>query len=129
MGDDKVWSVEVALCINSTDDILQQFNFSEWDYPSGDGPRSPPLDLTSAAKIVFCTVNMIVSILGNCAVVVAVYHNPALRSTINFYLVNLAAADVLIALCCMWPHLVNDLTKPAFVLGPFMCKFNGFAQS
>lgn len=43
--------------------------------------------------------------------------------------VNLAAADVLIALCCMWPHLVNDLTKPAFVLGAFMCKFNAFAQS
>ncbi len=43
--------------------------------------------------------------------------------------VNLAVADVLIALCCMWPHLVNDLTKPAFILGAFMCKFNAFAQS
>nr|CAH0109844.1 unnamed protein product [Daphnia galeata] len=116
-------------CENATavTDILQ-FNFSEFDYPGGGGPWSPPLGLISAMKITFCVINMIGSILGNCAVIIAVYHNPALRSTINFYLVNLAVAGVLIALCCMWPHLVNDLTKPAFVLGAFMCKFNAFAQ-
>ncbi|XP_057376357.1 QRFP-like peptide receptor [Daphnia carinata] len=107
---------------------ISQFNFSEFDYPGGGGPWPPPLDFISAMKITFCVINMIVSILGNCAVIIAVYHNPALRSTINFYLVNLAVADVLIALCCMWPHLVNDLTKPAFILGAFMCKFNAFAQ-
>ena len=117
---------EVTFC-NATD--LLQFNFSEYDYPGGDGPWPPPLDFISAVKIAICIVNMIMSILGKCAVIVAVYHNPALRSTINYYLVNLAIADVLIALCCMWPHLVNDLTKPAFVLGAFMCKFNAFAQS
>lgn len=129
-NNDRVEDVELlGFCINSSLDILQQFNFSEYDYPSGEGPQWLPLDLVSAVKIAFCIINMLVSVLGNCAVIVAVYHNPALRSTINFYLVNLAVADVLIALFCMWPHLVNDLTKPVFVLGPFMCKFNAFAQS
>lgn len=76
-------------CENATavTDILQ-FNFSEFDYPGGGGPWPPPLGLISAMKITFCVINMIVSILGNCAVIIAVYHNPALRSTINFYLVN-----------------------------------------
>lgn len=76
-------------CENATavTDILQ-FNFSEFDYPGGGGPWSPPLGLISAMKITFCVINMIGSILGNCAVIIAVYHNPALRSTINFYLVN-----------------------------------------
>ena len=141
---------------NSTD-LLNQFNFSEYDYPGNDGPGPLPLDYVSAIKISvmfystlkivtleicltkislfylyllkICVINMVMSVLGNGAVVVAVFYNPALRSTINYYLVNLAIADVLIALCCMWPHLVNDLTKPAFVLGAFMCKFNAFAQS
>ena len=117
---------QVIFC--NTPDLLE-FNFSQYDYPGSDGPWPPPLDFISGIKITCCIVNMVMSILGNCAVIMAVYHNPALRSTINFYLVNLAIADVLIALCCMWPNLVNDLTKPAFILGDFMCKFNGFAQS
>lgn len=67
---------------------ISQFNFSEFDYPGGGGPWPSPLGFISAMKITFCVINMIVSILGNCAVIIAVYHNPALRSTINFYLVN-----------------------------------------
>lgn len=69
-------------------DILL-FNFSVYDYPSGgDGPQSPPLDFVSAIKIAFCFINMTIAILGNMAVIIAVYHNPALRSTINYYLVR-----------------------------------------
>ena len=105
------------------------FNFSLYNYPGDNGPAPQPLDWLSAAKISICVLSIILSILGNCVVVIAVYHNPALRSTINYYLVNLAAADILIAAFCMLPHLVNDLTKPAFILGAFMCKFNAFAQS
>lgn len=97
-------------CHNETTvtDILQ-FNFSEYDYPGvGGGPWPPPLGPISALKITFCIINMIISILGNCAVIVAVYHNPALRSTINFYLVKM----ILIRLirlsnniyCCKIPH-------------------------
>lgn len=77
-----------TFCLNSTIDIFE-FNFSEYDYPSdSSGPRLPPLGIVSALKIIFCVINMIVSIMGNCAVIIAVYHNPALRSTINFYLVR-----------------------------------------
>ena len=82
---------DVPNCRNSTavTDILQ-FNFSEYDYPGeGGSPFPQPLNLISALKITFCVINMIISILGNCAVIIAVYHNPALRSTINFYLVSL----------------------------------------
>lgn len=79
------------LCLNSSaavTDILQ-FNFSEYDYPGEDGgPWPASLGLISALKITFCIINMIVSLLGNTAVIVAVYHNPALRSTLNFYLVH-----------------------------------------
>ena len=74
--------------VSTVTDILH-FNFSEYDFPGvAGGPWPPPLDFISALKITFCIINMIISILGNCAVIIAVYHNPALRSTINFYLVK-----------------------------------------
>lgn len=80
-------SASFPSCYNATD--ILQFNFSQYDYPGdGGGPWPPPLGLISALKIIFSVINMIVSILGNCAVIIAVYHNPALRSTINFYLVK-----------------------------------------
>ena len=79
-------------CRNATavTDLLQ-FNFSKYDYPGadGNGPFAQPLNVISGLKITFCIINMIISILGNTAVIIAVYHNPALRSTINFYLVCL----------------------------------------
>ena len=68
-------------------DILQ-FNFSEYEYPGDIGPWPPPLDVVSGLKIAFCVINMISAMLGNTAVIIAVYHNPALRSTINYYLVS-----------------------------------------
>lgn len=86
--DFEVDSATFSSCYNATD--ILQFNFSQYDYPGEDGfPWPPPLGAVSALKIVFCIINIIVSILGNCAVIIAVYHNPALRSTINFYLVSI----------------------------------------
>lgn len=85
--DFEVDSATFSSCYNATD--ILQFNFSQYDYPGEDGfPWPPPLGAVSALKIIFCIINIIVSILGNCAVIIAVYHNPALRSTINFYLVS-----------------------------------------
>ena len=72
---------------------------------------------------------MVASLFGNLAVVVAVLMKRTLRMTVNLYLANLAVADILICICCMWVHLVNHLTAPEYVLGPLWCKFNGFAQS
>ena len=78
----------IDFCRNSSVADIFQFNFSQYDYPGeGGGPWPPPLGVISGLKIAFCVVNMIVSILGNTAVMIAVYHNPVLRSTINFYLV------------------------------------------
>ena len=80
-------SFSFSPCYNTTD--ILEFNFSQYDYPGEEGfPWPPPLGPVSALKIIFCIINIIVSILGNCAVIIAVYHNPALRSTINFYLVS-----------------------------------------
>lgn len=80
-------------------------------------------------KILLYLCAIMASLFGNLAVVVAVWVKRTLRVTVNLYLANLAVADILICVCCMWVHLVNHLTAPKYVLGPLLCKFNGFAQS
>lgn len=49
------------------------------------------------------------------------------QTTTNYYIVNLAVADCLIALTCSWTHLVDDMT-PFWILGSFFCPFNSFSQ-
>lgn len=123
---------------NSTDDSdfpsceqfgdISSFNFTAYNFPRPD-QLLKTFHFKDYIKIVICAIVIAVVLIGNCAVIIAVALNRTLRTTINIYLSNLAVADVLIAICCMWVHLINNLTEPFYILGPFMCKINGFAQS
>lgn len=44
------------------------------------------------------------------------------------YVVNLASVNILVALTCMWLHLVTNLNPTKWPLGPFFCKINTFLQ-
>ncbi len=81
----------------------------------------------AAIKILFYVIIIFVSLVGNLAVVFVVWWNKKMRTTTNFYIVNLAISDLMITLSCQWVHLVDDLTE-GWVLGAFFCKFNSFAQ-
>jgi hypothetical protein len=78
-------------------------------------------------KIVSCTLTSVVSLIGNFLVILVVVYNKRLRTTTNFYIVNLAVADLLVTFSCYWVSTVDDLTD-GWVLGSFFCKFNAFAQ-
>jgi tachykinin receptor 1/neuropeptide FF receptor 2 len=116
------------LC-NGTLDI-RAVNFQEFDFPRNDGDSVfHAFTWQDYAKIITCFITIAAVLVGNAAVILAVAHNRSLRTTINVYLANLAVADILICAFCIWVHLINDLTEPIYILGPFWCKFNGFAQS
>ncbi|XP_055876810.1 QRFP-like peptide receptor isoform X2 [Biomphalaria glabrata] len=70
---------------------------------------------------------IVLTIIGNTIVIAVVAKNKRMQTTTNYYIVNLAVADCLIALTCSWTHLVDDLT-PFWVLGGFFCTFNAFCQ-
>ncbi|XP_065293282.2 QRFP-like peptide receptor isoform X3 [Dermacentor albipictus] len=72
-------------------------------------------------------VTIVAALVGNFAVIVTVVTNRVMRTTINYYLLNLAVADTLICIFCMWVHFVNSLST-FYVLGSFMCRFEGFAK-
>ncbi|KAL3198122.1 hypothetical protein MRX96_014555 [Rhipicephalus microplus] len=68
-----------------------------------------------------------VAAVGNTCVILTVALNRSLRTTINCYLTNLAVADAIISMFCMWVYLVKNLSD-WYVLGAFMCRIEGFAQ-
>ncbi len=113
-------------CSESED--ITSFNFTEFDFPNPEN-MIKPFTWKEYSKIVLYIVAISAVMIGNIGVILAVALNRSLRMTINYYLANLAVADILICLFCMWVHLVNHLTEPLYVLGPVICKFNGFAQS
>jgi hypothetical protein len=112
---------------NETLDITK-FDFKEWDFPRTNSTFRTFL-WPDYVKILVSIVTIIAVLVGNIAVIIAVVQNRSLRTTVNVYLTNLAVADLLICVCCIWVLTINDLTKPLYILGPLMCKINGFAQS
>ena len=80
-----------------------------------------------AIKILFYVVTIVVSIVGNVLVIFIVWKNKRMRTTTNYYIVNLAVSDLMVTLTCTWVHLVSDVSE-GWVLGAFFCKFNSFAQ-
>ena len=78
-------------------------------------------------KIIMYTVVIVIALLGNSLIIIIVWRNKRMRTTTNYYIVNLAVSDLLITCSCTWVNLVDDLTH-GWVLGQFFCKFNSFSQ-
>ena len=80
-------------------------------------------------KITFTIAVILAALAGNIGIILAISLHRSLRTTINYYLVNLAVADLFICTFCMSVYLINNLTEPLFILGPIVCKLNAFCQS
>ncbi len=78
-------------------------------------------------KCVAYGIIILLAFIGNLLVVFIVWQNKRMRTTTNYFIVNLAVSDLMVTSSCTWVHLVDDLTE-GWVLGAFFCKFNSFAQ-
>lgn len=78
-------------------------------------------------KIALYGIIILTALIGNTAVILTVVKIRRMRTTTNFYILNLAVCDVMVTLTCTWVHLVDDLTE-GWVLGAFFCKINSFSQ-
>lgn len=81
----------------------------------------------ASIKICVYSLMILLSVIGNILIILVVAKNKRMRTTTNFYIVNLAASDLLVTLSCTWVNLVNDLSE-GWILGSFFCKVNSFAQ-
>ena len=82
----------------------------------------PPLYIMVCVSIVYIAI-FIMGVTGNCLVVIVIWRNPDMRTTTNFFLVNLSVADLLVLLVCMPPSFVDLYTKEVWVFGAAMCKY------
>jgi len=105
-------------------DYEYPFNLTLLDYP--ETFQYQPIWLV-VLKITIYVALILVAIAGNILVILVVIKNKRMRTTTNFYMVNLAISDLMVTMWCSWVHLVDDLTQ-GWVLGDFFCKFNSFAQ-
>ena len=81
----------------------------------------PPLYTMVCVSIVYIVI-FIMGLVGSCLVVIVIWRNPDMRTTTNFFLVNLSVADLLVLLVCMPPSFVDLYTKEVWVFGAAMCK-------
>lgn len=79
-------------------------------------------------KIVFYSALLILGVLGNLLIIVVIARHKHLRTKFNFYVVNLAVCDLLVAVTCPWVHLVSDLSPQRWPLGEVICKVHTFVQ-
>jgi hypothetical protein len=78
-------------------------------------------------KLALYAIISLASLVGNILIIVIVLRDRRMRTTTNYYIVNLAVADLMVTLSCTWVHVVDDVTE-GWVLGAFFCKANTFTN-
>lgn len=68
-----------------------------------------------------------IGLIGNALVCMAVYRNHSMRTVTNYFIVNLAVADLLVLLICLPPTVLWDVTETWF-LGLRLCKTVPYLQ-
>ncbi|XP_054156214.1 neuropeptide SIFamide receptor-like [Oppia nitens] len=85
---------------------------------------------SSSVSIILCmayTIVFILGIVGNCCVVIVVVQSPRMRTVTNFFIVNLAFADILVLIFCLPATLISNLLIP-WIFGAIMCKAVAYLQ-
>ncbi|XP_046737593.1 neuropeptide SIFamide receptor [Diprion similis] len=83
-----------------------------------------------AMTAVYCVAYMLVfviGLIGNSFVIAVVYRSPRMRTVTNFFIVNLAVADILVIVFCLPATLMSNIFVP-WVLGWWMCKTVPYIQ-
>lgn len=73
------------------------------------------------------SVVFVIGLIGNALVCMAVYRNHSMRTVTNYFIVNLAVADLLVLLICLPPTVLWDVTETWF-LGLKLCKIVPYLQ-
>ncbi len=82
----------------------------------------PPLYILICVSIFYIFI-FVLGVIGNCLVVIVIWRNADMRTTTNYFLVNLSIADLLVLVVCMPPSFVDLFTKEVWVFGAAMCKY------
>ena len=124
MASNYSFSEDMDYNVSNLYDVFGNYDTRLMDYP-GNMKNVPHWEM--AVKISVYSIIMITAVIGNILIILVVLRNRGMRTTTNFYIVNLAVSDLLVTGFCTWVRLVDNLTE-GWVLGTFFCKVNTFAQ-
>ncbi|XP_043070912.1 neuropeptide SIFamide receptor isoform X1 [Drosophila grimshawi] len=83
-----------------------------------------------AMSIVYCVAYIavfLIGLIGNSFVIAVVLRAPRMRTVTNYFIVNLAIADILVIVFCLPATLIGNIFVP-WMLGWLMCKFVPYIQ-
>ncbi|KAM8706936.1 hypothetical protein ACLKA7_011096 [Drosophila subpalustris] len=103
-----------------------------WEQLDGNGDFGfdPLYRHSLAMSIVFCVAYILVflvGLIGNSFVIAVVLRAPRMRTVTNYFIVNLAIADILVIVFCLPATLIGNIFVP-WMLGWLMCKFVPYIQ-
>ncbi|GFT42606.1 g_PROTEIN_RECEP_F1_2 domain-containing protein [Nephila pilipes] len=121
--------VDILLAEENFEDKVNDFeqNFTQFDI-SEEAPNDS-LWWEVCLKNFAYTVTLLVALTGNLLVITTLIVDRSMRTVMNFYVANLAAADLVFSAGFMWIPLSNSITRLSFSLGALLCKLESFAQS
>ncbi|XP_050436017.1 neuropeptide SIFamide receptor-like [Adelges cooleyi] len=96
----------------------------------GTGPGELWYRHSPAMTAVYCfayTMVFLVGLVGNLLVVSVVFRSPRMRNVTNYFIVNLAVADILVLVFCLPATLLSNIYVP-WILGEYMCKIVPYIQ-
>lgn len=107
---------------NSLIDLVPQHNETEGYTPLETGPANLSHNVTvlpdlmyrhsTPIILIYCIaylVVFVVGLVGNCFVIAVVYRSPRMRTVTNFFIVNLAVADILVIVFCLPATLMSNI--------------------
>ncbi|CAF4518200.1 unnamed protein product, partial [Rotaria socialis] len=77
--------------------------------------------------IILYVIVFIVGTIGNLLVIIVIQRNRSMRTVTNIFIMNLAAADLLVLVFCLPATAIQDVTKTWF-FGLGLCKFVNYIQ-
>ncbi|CAF1097239.1 unnamed protein product [Rotaria magnacalcarata] len=78
--------------------------------------------------IILYVIVFIVGTIGNLLVIIVIQRNRSMRTVTNIFIMNLAAADLLVLVFCLPATAIQDVTKTWF-FGLVLCKFVNYIQN
>lgn len=91
------------------------------DINASAAPPEPPGVAPLLVKGLIMGTIIVAAVLGNALVIISVVRHRKLRIITNYYVVSLAMADLLVALCAMTFNASVELSGGVWMFGPFMC--------
>lgn len=89
----------------------------------------PPSAVTQATIVVMYTTVIIVSVTGNALVVFCILSTRRMRTPTNYFLLNLAVADVLMAVVCVPFTFVANVLMSRWPFGRALCPVVTYVQT